>query len=68
MKDEDEFDEMVRFGVISPEKVAQIERAKVEVIARIESQESPFTPDWYSWRPSTDWRIPLLPDDADEIR
>jgi predicted RNA-binding protein associated with RNAse of E/G family len=65
-KDEDEFEEAIEIGLISPEK-ARIIRSKGEKVAKwIQSGTSPFN-GWENWCPDPSWKVPILPDGWDRI-
>jgi Protein of unknown function (DUF402) len=62
-KDEDELEQAVEHGVVSPAQAAEI-RAEGERVARaIERWEPPFGDGWETWRPDPSWPAPVLPDD-----
>jgi Protein of unknown function (DUF402) len=63
-KDEDEYAQGRRLGLIGDHVHARIDDARQEVMALIESREGPFAEDWSAWQPSRSWRAPRLPADA----
>jgi hypothetical protein len=53
--------------VIAPEWVQEIERAKPEILARIEKRHYPFDGSWLDWQPDPTWAPPTLPENWDKI-
>ena len=66
-KDEDEFAEMVRRGVITAEQAAAVESVKDEVLELIEKKQGPFDSSWTDWRSPEDWPVPRLPKESDHV-
>lgn len=66
-KDEDEFGEMIRAGIISKSKAESVRSISDGVIALIEGQSGPFAEHWKEWRPCLNWPTPQLPSDWDRI-
>jgi hypothetical protein len=60
-KDEDEYAQGRRLGVISDTCHKHVELAKDEAVALIERREGPFAEDWHGWRPDPAWSRPSLP-------
>lgn len=54
--DEDELEEAVRLGVVSPGRAAEI-RAKAERLMA----EPPWPTGWEEWTPEPGWQVPDLP-------
>ena len=65
-KDEDDFEEARKFGIISPEKAAFLYSEGERVVKWLQSGKSPFN-SWENWRPDLSWEIPVLPDDWDIV-
>src|SRR3990170_92281 len=59
-KDEDEFEEAVRIGVISPARANALRSEGEKAIAWLQSGKSPFN-GWEKWRPDPSWAVPVLP-------
>jgi len=60
-KDEEELEEALYAGIVSPE-MAQALRAEGErAIADLEARQWPFDTDFASWRPDPAWTVPALP-------
>lgn len=59
-KDENEFKEAVRFGLISSARAGILRREGEKAIAWLQSGKSPFN-GWEKWRPDPSWAIPVLP-------
>jgi protein associated with RNAse G/E len=66
-KDVDEYEHGIHVGGIMPDWVAKVERAKGEVISRIENRLYPFDASWLNWRPNPVWSAPYLPENWDVI-
>jgi predicted RNA-binding protein associated with RNAse of E/G family len=65
-KDEDEFEEAVRLGVLSPARSSTLRSEGEKAIAWLQSGKSPFN-GWEKWRPDPSWQIPILPEGWDII-
>jgi predicted RNA-binding protein associated with RNAse of E/G family len=66
-KDEDELQEAIALGVVSPERAAAM-RVEGEKVARwLQSGKSPFN-GWEKWRPDPLWKIPVLPEGWDKVK
>ena len=65
-KDEDEFEEAVRLGVLSPARASTLRNEGEKAIAWLQSGKSPFN-GWEKWHPDPSWQIPVLPDGWDVI-
>jgi hypothetical protein len=61
-KDEDEYVQGRRFGIIDDATNAQVDVARQQVLALIEGRQGPFAEDWSSWRRDHNWPLPVLPD------
>jgi protein associated with RNAse G/E len=67
LKDEEEFEEVVRRGIFD-EQLAQRVRDEVEdVIRSIESKQGPFGEPWPTWTANPNWPIPSLLDGWDVV-
>ena len=62
--DEDELQEVVDAGLISPEKAKALYAKGEEVRNQIMSGKSIFN-SWEKWRPDPSWQVPVLPDGWD---
>jgi Protein of unknown function (DUF402) len=60
--DEDELDEAVQRGFISPERAAEIHAKAERIIA-----EPPWPTGWEDWQPEAGWELPQLPPGWDLI-
>ncbi len=65
-KDEAEFAEAVKIGLIPPKKVKTIRTEDEKVVKWIQSGKSPFN-DWENWRHDPSWRVPVLPKNWDKL-
>jgi hypothetical protein len=66
-KDDDEFVEMVRQGVITVEQATAVKTVKTEVIELIEQKHAPFDSGWTDWRPLKEWPVPKIPGESGHI-
>jgi uncharacterized protein len=60
-KDEDELDEAVAAGVLTPLDAREIRDEGERVLAQYEIGASPFRNGWEDWRPDPAWPVPVLP-------
>jgi hypothetical protein len=60
--DEDELDEAVRRGFISPEREAEIQAKAERILA-----EPPWPTGWEDWQPEAGWQVPDLPPGFDVL-
>ena len=60
-KDEDEYDQARRLGLITDAVHAHVDTAREEVLSLAHAGQGPFTHDWSRWRPSPAWPVPTLP-------
>lgn len=63
-KDEDEYTQGRRLGLIDDALHHHIDAAREQVISLAESRRGPFAEDWSSWRRDPAWPMPILPADA----
>lgn len=61
-KDEDEYAQGRRLGLIGEAEHRRVEQARLRALALIESGGGPFAQDWLDWRVGPDWPLPALPD------
>jgi predicted RNA-binding protein associated with RNAse of E/G family len=66
-KDEDEFQEAQRAGIITSERAAAIRAEGERAVDRLVSREPPFDREWEDWRPDPSWRVPELPERWDVV-
>ena len=66
-KDEDEYAQGRRLGLIGDAEHRRVERARQRALALIESGGGPFAQDWSDWRVQPDWPLPALPDDVLDV-
>ncbi|KAK1181830.1 DUF402 domain-containing protein [Streptomyces sp. NBS 14/10] len=62
-KDEDEFAQAQRVGLMTPEQAERVRAAGRAAVGLIESWGAPFREGWEDWRPDPAWTIPALPAD-----
>ena len=60
-KDEDEYAQGRRLGLIDDTLHRRVEAARQHVISLVESRQGPFAEDWSSWRRDPSWPLPTLP-------
>lgn len=60
-KDEDEYAQGRRLGLIDDALHQRVDAARQQVLALIESRRGPFADDWSSWRRDPAWPPPVLP-------
>jgi hypothetical protein len=59
-KDEDEYAQARRIGVIDAAEAAQIEAARERAVTLIESRGGPLAGEWSSWQADPAWPLPTL--------
>ncbi|MDV9191752.1 DUF402 domain-containing protein [Streptomyces sp. SR27] len=64
-RDEDEFAQAQRSGLMGPEQAERVRSAGQRAVDRIKAWEAPFGEGWEDWRPDPRWRVPELPADWD---
>ena len=67
-KDEDEFEEAQRLGILSPAEARAVRDEAQRVVASIEHRQFPFDSDWPRWTPDRSWPIPTFPVGWEEVR
>ncbi|MFE1263418.1 DUF402 domain-containing protein [Streptomyces albogriseolus] len=64
-RDEDEFAQAQRDGLMDPALARRVREAGRAAVAVIDSWGSPFSDGWENWRPDPSWTVPSLPQDWD---
>ncbi|MEW2127775.1 DUF402 domain-containing protein [Streptomyces sp. NPDC007259] len=64
-RDEDEFEQAQRVGLITPDVAHRVREAGRAAVGLIRDWGVPFRDGWENWRPDPAWRVPELPDDWD---
>lgn len=64
-RDEDEFAQAQRDGLMDSAQAARVRRAGRAAVAVIEDWGPPFSDGWENWRPDPAWTVPSLPQDWD---
>ncbi|KOG88451.1 cytidylyl-2-hydroxypropylphosphonate hydrolase [Streptomyces varsoviensis] len=64
-KDEDEFEQAQRVGLMSPAKADRVRAAGRSAVEMIHDWGPPFSAGWEDWRPDPAWTVPELPADWD---
>lgn len=63
-KDEGEYDQARRLGVVTDAEARHVERAREQAVAMVEAAAWPFNESWAAWRREPTWPVPTLPDDV----
>jgi uncharacterized protein DUF402 len=66
-KDEGDYHKAIEEGLILPEWVQGIEKAKPEILERLERRQDPFDGSRLDWMPDPTWSPPTLPKNWDKI-
>ena len=66
-KDEDDYQNAIDHGLITPEWIQQIEAAKPEIFEKLEKRQYPFDGSWLDWKPDPGWMPPKLPANWDKM-
>lgn len=66
-KDEDEYAQGRRVGLITDIDHQQVQRARERAVALLETRGGPFARHESEWSVSTDWPLPLLPPEALDV-
>ncbi|QBJ92124.1 DUF402 domain-containing protein [Streptomyces seoulensis] len=64
-RDEDEFAQARRDGLMDAETAGRVKSAGRRAVEVIEAWGSPYTDGWQHWRPDPSWSVPALPEDWD---
>ncbi|WP_055499178.1 DUF402 domain-containing protein [Streptomyces albus] len=64
-RDEDEFAEAQRAGLMDAKQAERVREAGERAVAAVRTWGSPFADGWDRWRPDPHWAVPELPDDWD---
>ncbi|MET9696000.1 DUF402 domain-containing protein [Streptomyces sp. NPDC006529] len=64
-RDEDEFAQAVRCGLMDDATADRVREAGRAAVALIEEWGAPFSDGWENWRPDPGWKVPVLPGDWD---
>jgi hypothetical protein len=66
-KDEDEYAQGRRLGLIDDTTHRHVEEGRQQVMALLEDRQGTFADDWSGWSVAADWPTPVLPSGALEI-
>lgn len=66
-KDEDEYAQGRRLGLIDDALHERVEAARRQVIGLAAARQGPFADDWSSWRREPAWPVPVLPPGMQEM-
>lgn len=66
-KDEDEYAQARRLGLVDDGTHRQVDEARQRVMALIEDRKGPFAEDWSGWSVEADWTQPVLPPELMEV-
>ncbi|MFE9258881.1 DUF402 domain-containing protein [Streptomyces sp. NPDC006879] len=64
-RDEDEFAQAQRAGLMDADRAEQVRGAGRAAVQLIRSWGPPFSQRWQDWRPDPGWKVPALPEDWD---
>ncbi|MFF9338530.1 MULTISPECIES: DUF402 domain-containing protein [unclassified Streptomyces] len=64
-RDEDEFAQAQRSGLMDAARAARVEAAGAAAVRLVEEWGAPFRDGWEEWRPDPAWTVPALPADWD---
>ncbi|GHJ94943.1 hypothetical protein SNE510_44620 [Streptomyces sp. NE5-10] len=64
-RDEDEFAQAQRSGLMDAGRAARVEAAGAAAVRLVEEWGTPFRDGWEEWRPDPSWTVPALPADWD---
>ena len=64
-RDEDEFAQARRDGLVDERLAARVRRAGESAVEVIRAWGPPFRDGWQNWRPDPSWAVPSLPEDWD---
>ncbi|MEW2249934.1 DUF402 domain-containing protein [Streptomyces sp. NPDC006975] len=64
-RDEDEFAQAQRDGLVDASLAGRVRAAGLEAVEAIRAWGPPFSDGWQHWRPDPAWPVPALPDDWD---
>ncbi|MFJ9523638.1 DUF402 domain-containing protein [Kitasatospora sp. NPDC101801] len=63
-KDEDEYDQVRRLGLVDDHLHRHVERAREKAVGLLQDRSGPFAQPWSVWSPDPAWPLPVLPADA----
>ena len=66
-KDVAAYEQRIADGFIPPEQAEQVERARSEVLARIDRREGVFAGRYDDWQPDPAWPMPTVRDGWDRV-
>ena len=66
-KDEDELEDAVANGLMTPQRADLIRAEGIRVIETLDKKAPPFDEPWHLWRPDPQWEAPGLPDGWDDL-
>ncbi|MFH8365857.1 DUF402 domain-containing protein [Streptomyces sp. NPDC018031] len=66
-KDEDEFAQAQRAGLMGPRQAARVRAAGQAAVDLVSAWGAPFPDGWEHWRPDPSWTVPELPADWDRM-
>ncbi|WP_329560290.1 DUF402 domain-containing protein [Kitasatospora sp. NBC_01266] len=65
-KDQEEYAQLRRLGVVDDYVGRQVERARERAIGMLDDRTGPFAGGWPTWAPDPSWPLPTLPPGAEE--
>ena len=66
-KDIEDYRTAIEKGIILPEWIKEIDKAKKEIFDKLEKRQYPYDGSWLNWMPDPAWSPPKLPENWDKI-
>jgi protein associated with RNAse G/E len=66
-KDRSDYEMCISAGMITPEWVQEIDKAKEDILGRLAKRQYPLDGSWLDWMPDPNWSPPKLPENWDKI-
>ncbi len=66
-KDQEDYQQAIHHGIISPEWIRGVEGATPEIFDKLDRRHYPFDGSWLHWLPDPAWPPPTLPENWDKI-
>jgi protein associated with RNAse G/E len=66
-KDLDDYQKAIDYGIIPYEWTREVEKAKQEVLNKLEGRQYPLNKAWIDWTPDPTWSIAMLPKNWDKL-
>ena len=66
-KDVDDYQKAIDNAVIPPGWTREIDKARIEILDKLEKRRYPYDGSWLDWLPEANWSPPKLPENWDKI-